>query len=111
MVDRGTQGAPAESTRARVKKSLAPDDCRHGTYNGYKHYGCRCDGCKAANSDYERERRRLGCDRPRAKHNRASYIDGCRCGVCREAHTAYKREWYRARARNVRFLGGSEGGG
>lgn len=29
----------------------------HGTYNGYRNYGCRCETCKEAHSDYQRRMR------------------------------------------------------
>lgn len=31
-----------------------PNDKRHGTHNGYANYGCRCDKCKARESEYRR---------------------------------------------------------
>lgn len=34
-----------------------PDDQRHGTANGYVNYGCRCDKCRQAWTEYARERR------------------------------------------------------
>jgi hypothetical protein len=30
----------------------------HGTVSGYSTYGCRCDDCKQARSDYMKQRRR-----------------------------------------------------
>lgn len=35
-------------------KGLEPEDKRHGTVNGYCTYGCRCDPCKKARSDYKK---------------------------------------------------------
>ena len=29
-----------------------PDDRAHGTYQGYKHFGCRCERCREANHEY-----------------------------------------------------------
>lgn len=34
----------------RVAGTLAPDDPRHGTANGYRNYGCRCPECTAVHS-------------------------------------------------------------
>jgi hypothetical protein len=36
------------------RRSIEPGDgnSRHGTYNGYQNYGCRCDACRAANTAY-----------------------------------------------------------
>lgn len=31
-----------------MSKTLAPDDPRHGTANGYRNYGCRCEPCRQA---------------------------------------------------------------
>lgn len=32
-------------------------DHLHGTISGYGTYGCRCDGCRSANTDYTRSKR------------------------------------------------------
>ena len=29
---------------------MAPDDIRHGTLNGYRNLGCRCQPCRDANT-------------------------------------------------------------
>lgn len=34
--------------------TLAPDDPRHGTENGYTNYECRCQRCRAANAEAHR---------------------------------------------------------
>jgi hypothetical protein len=67
----------------------------HGTANGYNNRGCRCDECRAAWRDYERERRRKRGQLPRAEwiarqrakrtHTIGTYNKGCRCDQCREA--------------------------
>lgn len=36
-------------------QQLAPDDHRHGTVNGYVHFMCRCDACRAAHSTYQKD--------------------------------------------------------
>lgn len=38
-------------------EGLPSGDPRHGTRNGYNAYGCRCDGCRAANSEFNRKRK------------------------------------------------------
>lgn len=86
--------------------TLRPDDSRHGTENGYRNLGCRCDRCKKAHADVYRERNhRLGRTRPREillqewaeKHGTSRYRRyGCRCEVCRAAMADEKRR-YRAR--------------
>lgn len=87
----------------QFKELLAdPDDPRHGTKTGYA-YGCRCEECRKANSDYERgrgrrrdpeverERRRLRLAEMQADpHDRrhgtpTGYSYGCRCEMCRAA--------------------------
>lgn len=34
-----------------------PEDPRHGTKNGYANYGCRCDKCRQAWTEYRRQLR------------------------------------------------------
>jgi hypothetical protein len=36
-------------------RGLAENDPRHGTPNGYKNCGCRCDACRAANAAEQRK--------------------------------------------------------
>jgi hypothetical protein len=45
--------------QARKKADLSPTapTQRHGTYNRYRTYGCRCGACRAAVWAYERERK------------------------------------------------------
>lgn len=40
-----------------AERSDDPDDPMHGSINGYNNYGCRCRWCRAAQRQYERERR------------------------------------------------------
>lgn len=66
--------------------------------------GCRCDGCKAANREVQRqikERRinkfREGKRKPR-RHGVSGYSNwNCRCDVCRKAWSKYLRERRKAR--------------
>jgi hypothetical protein len=36
----------------RKAAGLPQEDARHGTYNGYANYGCRCPFCKEANRQH-----------------------------------------------------------
>ncbi|SER81713.1 hypothetical protein SAMN04488583_6373 [Mycobacterium sp. 88mf] len=40
----------AQRRRERTAAGLPPGDPRHGTPNGYTNWGCKCDACKAANT-------------------------------------------------------------
>ena len=35
-------------------RDYSPDASWHGTLNGYKNAGCRCERCKTANKEYAR---------------------------------------------------------
>jgi hypothetical protein len=96
-------------TRARRPLPLAPDDPRHGTLNGYANLGCRCDQCRAANTDYCRAYQHRagrhkpyaewlasveGCHVPHGTETRYTQ-GGCRCEDCkRAASTARNRRRY-----------------
>lgn len=87
--------------------SLEASDPRHGTYNGYKNLGCRCDRCRAAHTVYVRERtHRVGIHRPREvylQEARAKALlsphgtetkyryHGCRCDECKAASRDARR--------------------
>lgn len=43
--------------RRNGPKPLYPDDPKHGTNNGYINYGCRCERCVKAASEYRKRRR------------------------------------------------------
>ena len=78
-----------------AEMSLADDDPRHGTVNGYSNHRCRCDACRQANTAHSRaymqrvraERRILG-----THPSSIAYNSGCRCDSCREHHNARSRE-------------------
>jgi hypothetical protein len=63
----------------------------HGR-TGYTNKGCRCDVCRAGNSEYQKElnviRKAKGLPPGDWRHGKASsYINwGCRCTPCCEAH-------------------------
>ncbi len=74
-----------------VRRELADDDRRHGTYGAYTNLGCRCDRCRDAN----RRRRNAYMASVRAEgriigsHGRPlAYESGCRCQECRAAGKA-----------------------
>lgn len=63
----------------------------HGSASTYLHYQCRCDPCKAANTERCRELQRRRAERLRAdptlaKHGKEStYVNwGCRCLKCKK---------------------------
>lgn len=56
--------AKRAETAQRRQRGLPPDDERHGTLNGYSHYGCRCEPCCLARKEYSRRRRAAARDAP-----------------------------------------------
>lgn len=90
---------------------LPANDPVHGTENGYKNYGCRCDRCRTATTEATRERRhRLGHHRPRDVYladlraalppphgTESRYVHHrCRCQECRNAANAARTARYHA---------------
>jgi hypothetical protein len=79
---------------------LALDDPRHGTNNGYKNLGCRCDDCRKAGVAWHREwlhrtgrvlpwdvyvaERRANLA-PHGTETRYTGPEKCRCAQCKEA--------------------------
>ena len=43
--------------RVSYNRRLAMNDERHGTYNGYANWGCRCLRCKNAGHEYHKAKR------------------------------------------------------
>lgn len=74
---------------------LAPEDPRHGTYNGYSNLKCRCEPCRKANTANAKRQRAKRWERTRMygppanlRHGQAGYTNhGCRCEVCLKDHT------------------------
>lgn len=76
-----------------MRTPLPPDDPRHGTWNGYCNYACRCDPCKAAGAAYPRTKRTtprgpLAEDDPRHGTVQAYGYWRCRCPSCVAAEQA-----------------------
>lgn len=44
-------------TETIPKPILEPEDRRHGSWNGYTNFGCRCGPCKAACTAYKAARK------------------------------------------------------
>lgn len=66
----------------------------HGTYTAYC-YGCRCDECTVAASNYHKARRAnlkgtLSADDPRHGKYSTYVTYSCRCEDCKEAVRAYR---------------------
>ena len=88
--------------------SLAPDDPRHGTVNGYSNLDCRCQRCRdawAADSKQKRSKRaeRIALDPSVAVHGKPdTYLNwGCRCRPCTDAHSARRLRQIHRRASTV----------
>jgi hypothetical protein len=102
---------------------VKPHVTEHGSWNEYQNYGCRCDPCRAAASEYMRAHyttpcaqcgeamvwkrgtkpstglcpKCLGLSRRTAEHGTETrYSSGCRCRPCKDASAAARR---RRRAR------------
>lgn len=78
---------------------------QHGTINGYRHKGCHCAECRAANAakarrDTNRRILRLRDDPTLAPHGVASTYSnwGCRCRDCTQAQARKKANEARRRA-------------
>jgi len=71
------------------------EDPRHGTQNGYANLRCRCDRCRAANTDYCRDLRTARASRivPERLHGTVNAYSNyrCRCSQCRAAYNESRR--------------------
>jgi len=95
-----------------------PEGCRspHGTRARYDRWKCRCDACRAAKMDAQRDQRRdhrARRDTAQFKHGASAYDSwGCRCDICRTAHAAdmaRRRRDMRARRDTAQFKHGAAG--
>jgi 5-methylcytosine-specific restriction endonuclease McrA len=67
----------------------------HGTANGYKHYGCRCDQCKIAMREYGRKFAKKVPDKPIPHGTVNGYVNyKCRCEDCTAAQSERSRQQY-----------------
>lgn len=94
------------------RSTLAPDDPRHGTANGYSNRRCRCDECRAAwAAHYKAWTHRTARATPREDYferrrqqlvhgTEAGSKRGCKCGPCRLAATVAR--WERRQVGEVR---------
>ena len=58
VIDLSETGSEYDRKTLRsMKLKLDPSDQRHGTYTGYHSCKCRCDACRKAGSDVNREYR------------------------------------------------------
>lgn len=67
----------------------------HGSYNGYSHYGCRCDLCREANRLHGINYRASATKEiPEEAHGTDYGYShyGCRCSRCRQARADYHYE-------------------
>lgn len=85
--------APAHNI---IYRPLLPDDPRHGTVNGWKHQGCRCDRCRTAWRQREatkaarRLSRRVDPSDPRHGNRNLYRKYGCRCEACCAAQAEHQ---------------------
>jgi hypothetical protein len=89
-----------------MNRELPEDDPRHGI-NGYTHYRCRCDRCRAANTarcGQARQRRELTPGDPRHGTPNGYFNYNCRCEACRAAGSEANRV-----GRSERSLDGHHG--
>ncbi len=64
---------------------------RHGTASTYKNYGCRCDLCRSANTEYQREN---GYNlTPRRSADRKRKYATARAAGYSAAEAARRRHW------------------
>ena len=73
----------------------------HGTPGGYTNHQCRCDECRAAFREYQKERRRkrIAAETPDHVHGTANGYGnyGCRCEPCTTAWAFNERKVRKAR--------------
>lgn len=75
--------------RAEATQGLRP--IPHGTCYGYNSLGCRCDECRSARLDYDRERSQ---GESPSHGTLTGYVNfRCRCAECRAAKSAYARQY------------------
>ena len=84
----GSDAAQYADWKRRVRGTEPPE---HGQ-SAYNHWGCRCNICTEANTDYHYERRHAGIRPP--SHGASGYNNyGCRCNICSEANSEYRHNY------------------
>lgn len=77
----------------------------HGTTNAYNNHGCRCEACKAANTEANAEAKARRFSEPTPDHVHGSENGygnyGCRCDACTAAWSLASNG--RARKRRARI--------
>lgn len=105
-VGAGKRSSKSFATEQEAREWLAAnhpnplEEVKHGTRNAYLKRACRCDECRAANAEYNRQwrDRRAGGVAPEANaslpHGRlATYNNcNCRCEPCSQAMREHKME-------------------
>lgn len=90
-----------EAAKKRWKRGLPEGDPRHGTPNGYRNWGCRCEACKEGHLQYNREyaagrpkkaKKGLPDGDPRHGTNNGYTNHGCRCERCKYANSLRQTE-------------------
>lgn len=76
---------------------------KHGKVISYATYGCRCDKCTEANTEYRKKKREenlkiSGMSYTIHKHGLSGYAAGCVCKKCRKAYADYYED---LKARNL----------
>lgn len=83
------------------RRGLDRLDPRHGTLNGYKNCGCRCNACREAHRQAMAKTRKTLKSRPTGDvpHGTPGGYEnwGCRCGDCTEAHRLADSRFWRTR--------------
>ena len=75
-----------------------PEDPRHGTTNGYIS-GCRCDGCKNAKMEYQKQYTLDKLEEMKNDPNHefhgtyTGYTIGCKCDDCKNAKMEYNKQY------------------
>jgi hypothetical protein len=79
---------------------------KHGTRSTYLRHKCKCEPCKAAQSEYSRKRRGEPKPKPGLQHGtRTGYSSyKCRCDECKAAQAEYHRSRYTPRPRQSQPL-------
>lgn len=73
-----------------VRFKADPADRRHGTISGYR-YGCRCDRCRKAGSDYAKDERKRRKEREQANERKVRELEKAALRRSKASRTADNR--------------------